>query len=56
MQDTKLANAAAWDNLAVGNGNEEEDGQKGAEDEEENEGSLWNDFQSRDDAERAEVW
>lgn len=55
LQDTKLTNAAAWDSLAAGNGNEEEDGQKGAEEEEDNEGGLWNNFQARDDVERAEV-
>lgn len=55
VQDTKLTNAAAWDSLAAGNGNEEEDGQKGAEEEEDNEGGLWNNFQARDDVERAEV-
>ena len=56
LQDTKLTNAAAWDSLAAGNGNEEEDGQKGAEEEEDNEGGLWNNFQARDDVERAEVY
>ena len=55
VQDTKLTNAAAWDSLAAGNGNAEEDGQKGAEEEEDNEGGLWNNFQARDDVERAEV-
>ena len=53
MQDTKLANAAAWSNL--GAANEEEDEQKGAEEEEDNGDGLWNTFQSRDDIEREKV-
>lgn len=50
LQDTKLANAAAWNNLAAAN--EEQDGQKGAEEEEEIGDPMWNTFQSRDDIER----
>ncbi len=53
LQDTKLTNAAAWNSLAAGD--QEEDGQKGDKEEEDNEGGLWNDFQSRDDKEHAEV-
>lgn len=53
LQDTKLANAAAWNNL--GAANEEQDGQKGAEEEEEIGDPMWNTFQSRDDIEREKV-
>ena len=53
LQDTKLANAAAWDNLTAGN--EEEDGQKGNEEDEDNGDGLWNNFQSRDDQELVAV-
>ena len=53
LQDTKLANAAAWNNLAAAN--EEQDGQKGAEEEEEIGDPMWNTFQSRDDIEREKV-
>ena len=52
-QDIKLANAAAWNNL--GAANEEQDGQKGAEEEEEIGDPMWNTFQSRDDIEREKV-
>ena len=53
LQDIKLANAAAWNNL--GAANEEQDGQKGAEEEEEIGDPMWNTFQSRDDIEREKV-
>lgn len=53
LQDTKLANAAAWNNL--GAADEDEDGQKGAEEEEEGGDPMWNTFQSRDDIEREKV-
>lgn len=53
LQDIKLANAAAWNNL--GAANEEENRQKGAEDEEEIGDPMWNTFQSRDDIEREKV-
>lgn len=53
LQDTKLANAAAWNNL--GAADDEEDGQKGAEEEEEGGDPMWNTFQSRDDIEREKV-
>lgn len=53
LQDIKLANAAAWNNL--GAANEEDNGQKGAEEEEEVGDPMWNTFQSRDDIEREKV-
>lgn len=53
LQDIKLANAAAWNNL--GAANEEDNGQKGAEEEEEIGDPMWNTFQSRDDIEREKV-
>lgn len=53
LQDIKLANAAAWNNL--GAANEEDDGQKGAEEEEDGGDPMWNTFQSRDDIEREKV-
>lgn len=53
LQDIKLANAEAWNNL--GAANEEEDGQKGAEEEEDGGDPMWNTFQSRDDIEREKV-
>ena len=48
-----MANAAAWNNL--GAANEDEDGQKGAEEEEDGGDPMWNTFQSRDDIEREKV-
>lgn len=53
LQDIKLANAAAWNNL--GAANEDEVGQKGAEEEEDGGDPMWNTFQSRDDIEREKV-
>ena len=52
LQDTKLANAAAWNNL--GAAEEEEDGQKAGEEEDNGDG-LWDTFKSRDDLEREQV-
>ena len=55
MQDTTLANKAAWDSLARSPAVQDDDGQQGAEEEEGNGDGLWNNFQSQDDAEREKV-
>lgn len=55
LQDTTLANKAAWDSLGRSPAFQDDDGQQGAEEEEGNGDGLWNNFQSQDDAEREKV-